>query len=292
MKATVFVALLLAASIMSKGALQNPQIFNQINEAKTIMGAKDVYGPQEIEKALGIKIDSNLVPPIPFSVEELRKANSLGMYLILRIPLSLDSLNKLLQGRVGKEDRLFYKFDLKDRAFKKSAWYPEEDWFQNPDCPKMYWALNSNLFLAGTKNSNYLVQTEKISSFLKDKVFADKPLPEPYLSAIAEWDSLRPIIKEMMFEGKCENLCDSLVSALKINRLCRPSPAATIYDVVLNYKINKKRTFTQAYVLTNAHDSKGLRIFVGYFDALGFQIDKISTEEPDEETGCLIHLGF
>jgi len=282
-KVSVFFGLFLVANLL---VAQVASV--TIQEAKSIFGAKNVFGPQEIEKALGIKIDSMLVPPIPFSKKTLGKAKAMDMFLILKMPLSVNALNNLLKGLVDKEAKLFYHYNLRDGKFKRSAWYTDMDWFTKSDSDKPYWTLDSKNLLRNSLNKNYIQQTGRIYDCLMNKIFVGDTIPQIYREALAQWDSIRPIIKKMMAgTNNCELQCDSLLDISKINLLCRPSPFDIIYDLVVIFKITKKRIFTGVKILTNVRDKDGLRVSVGYFDDKGIAIDAMATEESDEETGGL-----
>ncbi|MEI7620647.1 MAG: hypothetical protein WCJ57_03720 [Candidatus Falkowbacteria bacterium] len=112
----VFVSLLVASLLTAQTSML---------KAKDIMG-KNFYGPQEIGKALNLKIDSSAVPSIPFSGKELERANSLGLILILRLPISIDSLNCMLKGRLPNNSKLLFNYDLKQGQLKKELGTPKK----------------------------------------------------------------------------------------------------------------------------------------------------------------------
>jgi len=283
-KVSVFFGLLLAASLL---VAQN-SAFVTIQEAKSILGSKNVFGPKEIEKALGIKIDSMSVPPIPFSKKTLEKAKAMDMFIILKMPLSINSLNDLLKGLVDKEAKLLYNYDLRSGKLKKSAWYTNMDWFTKPENDKPYWTLDSKSLLVNSINRNYVQQTERIYDYLTNKIFVGDSISLVYKEALTQWDSICPIIKKMISViNDCEPQCDSLLDVAKINLFCRPTPFDVVYDLAIILKITKKRMFTGVKIMTNVRDKDGLRVSVGYFDIKGMAIDAIATEDPDEETGSL-----
>lgn len=269
----VFLALLVAST-------SNTQSQTSMAKAKAIMG-KNFYGPQEISKALDFKIDSSAIPSVSFSEKELERANSLGLILILRLPLSINSLKDTLKGKLPNNSKLLFDCDQKKGQLKKRTWYAEKDWFLKSDSEEAYWALTSNKFIMASTNKNYLQQTKQLVNYLKTKMFSTlDTLPLIYQKAINEWDSLQPVIEKMM-ESKNEKIYEPMLESLKINQLCRPSPFAIIYDMVIIYKNNKSRSFRNSNIMTNI-----IGVSVGYFDCEGIIIDEISAEDTDAEIGC------
>lgn len=80
-----------------------------IERARLLIGAKNMLGPKEIEKALGFSVNGKDIPPLLFSEEELKQARIHGEQLVLRIeklpegrPLTLKHLTDYLEQR-GKK---------------------------------------------------------------------------------------------------------------------------------------------------------------------------------------------
>jgi len=243
----VLSAFLLVASLI------NAQELLTVDEAKTIIGSNNFFGPQEIGKALNLEIDFNSVPPIPFSKKELERARSLKLILILRLPLSIDSLNELLKGKLSNNSQLLANYDIERGRFKKRTWYAEKDWFQKTDEQKAYWALSSNSIITASNNKNYLQQTSQLANYLKTKMFATPDtMPLVYHTAINEWDSLH-LSFEKMIRDEDEQKYAPLLEAVKLNQLCRPSPAAVIYDLTILYKITRTRYFANNNIMEGTH---------------------------------------
>jgi len=253
-----------------------------IAKAKIIMGTKNFFGPQEINKALNIKIDTTVITPVPFSEKELERAKSLGLILILRLPISIDSLNKVLKGRLPNNSQLLQNYDLKEGRMQKKTWYIDEDWFTKAESDKPYWALSSNKFIAASNNKTYLQQSSQLANYLKTKVFAGlDTLPEPYRSAICELDSLRPIIENIGNSKEDKKRREVLLQSLEINQLCRPSPVNVVYDLAIMFNTTRVRNFANTTIMTNI-----VGIFVGYFDETGLIIDRVLADDNNEEMGC------
>lgn len=274
---TILLSALLVTSML---IAQNSS--TSIAKAKAIMGSKNFFGPQEINKALNIKIDTTTVTPVPFSEKELERAKSLGLILILRLPLSIESLNKVLGGKLPGNSQLLQNYDVKEGRMQKKTWYINEDWFTKAEGNKPYWALSSNKFIAASSNKTYLQQSNQLANYLKTKVFAGlDTLPEPYRSAICELDSLRPIIENIGNGKEDKKRREVLMQSLKINQLCRPSPVNVVYDLAIMFNTNKTRSFVNTTIMTNV-----VGIFIGYFDETGLIIDRVLPDDNEEEMGC------
>ena len=113
---------------------------NQEQEAKEIL-QENYLGPEAIEKAFGIRLNPENIPPILFTKEELERAKELGQSLILRMdkapdgqPLTMQKMQELLQPQFTSE--------AKGKILDNTDWYQNEDFFTK-ETPKLHWALAS-----------------------------------------------------------------------------------------------------------------------------------------------------
>jgi len=129
-----------------------------IQEAQELMG-EDFYGPEEIQKAFGVELREEEIPPQPFSRQELEHFREEGCFLTLRIdhdqddnPLTIKQL-KTLYGVDSDypETRIFYNQDWYER--------PENlDPFFTHETPRVQWALVKKEILKDSTNKNYQAQ--------------------------------------------------------------------------------------------------------------------------------------
>lgn len=239
-------------------------IAEQIKEAREILG-KDVMGPEEAEKAFGIRFEAKDIPEIPFSREELEKAKSLGQFLILRAakapdksPLTMEKMNGLLKERFEKEGkgRILYE---------EKGWKEKEEFFVR-EAPKASWALTSKEVIPDSTNKNYLEQTREIAKYLKEKVFSGK-IPEEYRDAVKEFESQEKEIGKLIdsdWKKAAEKLAD-----LKINQLTRQTPAEALYDTLVYFQNTGRRLNEKMYTWTKRRSSDGRFVHVGRFDSGG-----------------------
>ena len=98
-----------------------------IQEAKEILGAKNVFGPEEWKKFLGDKIQLEKIPEIPWSKEELKNPGLLQEHFLF---LGLDQLEgkpfTLLTWHNLQKDKDHPKFWL-DKKEKSGPWWQHED---------------------------------------------------------------------------------------------------------------------------------------------------------------------
>lgn len=232
--------------------LEGP-VAEQIEAAIEKLGKENVFGPKEIEKTFGVRLAE--VPGIPFSVEELERAEKLGQMLVLRVdktedgkPMSLEAMNAIVAERWQKEGKgglLSTPDGWKD--FIKESY--------SKDAPRFGWALVSREVLPESLNKNYLQQTEVIVSTLRDKVFKGMEIPEEYAIAIKEFESKKDKLAKLINEDWQKAAKE--LSELKITQLSRQSIPETIYDVAMYYDRNNKRLLSDAYSWSLSLDPGG-----------------------------------
>lgn len=246
--------------------LEGP-VAEQIEAAIEKLGKENVFGPKEVEKTFGVRLTE--VPGIPFSVEELERAEKLGQMLVLRVdkttegkPMSLEAMSTMMEKRWEKEKKgslLNTAKGWRDRVtgaddFAKIA-------------PRSGWALVSKDLLPDSTSKNYIEQTEVIIKTLKDAAFKDMDLPEEYAEAIAEFESQKERLTRLMSENWME--AAKQLSELKINQLTRQSIQETIYDLAMYHDTHGKRLLPNKYTWSNSRSSGGNLVDLGSFGADG-----------------------
>jgi len=242
-------------------------VAEQIEIAVEKLGKENVFGPKEIEKTFGVRLSE--IPEIPFSVEELERAEKIGQMLVLRVdktkdgkPMSLLAMNDILAKRWEKEK----KGGLLNTADGwRDAVTGEKDFAEV--APRSGWALVSKDLLPDSTSKNYIDQTEVIIKALREKAFKDIEMPEEYEKAIREFESNKDRLTRLMNEN-WEQAAKEL-SELKINQLTRQSIQETIYDLAMYYDARGKRLLPDRYTWSNSRSRDGNLVLLGNFDAKG-----------------------
>ncbi len=261
--------------------LRTPEI------AKNIFG-QDFLGPEEIKTAFIGKVEIEEIPPIPFSIAELKRAKELGQFLILRLPLTMKQIHEKLGGKLKDGIMLLYPSDKEMGQIRDDAWYKKEDFFKK-EIPQAGWALVSKEVLGyrdgnpdknATKVSaskNYLEQTHALIDYLQNEVFRDMPMPRAYTEAITEFNDFMEANPE--FADQIVSQDESVwkpaaiqLTSFKINQLTRQSPAEALYDIAVYYQINNDRLFEIIYTWTKRHGSDGGLVSIGDLDAHGTDV--------------------
>jgi len=242
-------------------------IAEQIETAIEKLGKENVFGPKEVEKTFGVRLRE--VPEIPFSVEELERAEKMGQMLVLRVdktedgkPMSLSAMNGILATRWEKEKKggLLNTADGWRDAVTGEKGFAEV-------APRSGWALVSKDLLPESTNKNYIEQTEVIVKALREKAFKDIEVPEEYEEAIREFEANKDRLTKLMSKN-WEQAAKEL-SELKINQLTRQSIQEAIYDLAMYYDTRGKRLLPDKYAWSNSRSRDGDLVDLGDFDAKG-----------------------
>jgi hypothetical protein len=269
----------------------NESFHVSIERAKEIMGSREVLGPKEIEKAYGIKLVAEIIPPIPFSRKELEIAMENGQFLVLRSNVDHEG-NPLTMERV-RTSLLANGFNRGKITFMES--YGSEDFWQN-DPIELRWALVSKEVIPGSDDGkNYFEQTKQLVDYVKNEIFnenSNTKMPPHFLAAIIEFNDY---VKKN-FSGKTEQQIEELLGGsdwrkyaqqladLKINQLTRQTPAETLYDIFIYYENNNEKFLKLIYTWTKRLDFDGLPVKVGSADNAGADA---SGREIDSAVGGL-----
>jgi hypothetical protein len=213
------------------------------------------FGGWEIYKAFGIKIETEKLPPIPFTRYELTFAKINGLGLIYRpafdsstgTPLTIANQLKFLAENKGVDvEKIVFDYHIQR----------DEPYFNN-ESPRDGWALVGSppLFLG----KNFLDQSIAIDQFLigiHEKISSH--LPSRVKMAHADLEAKEPEIRQLLEDIKKHRtkpitelnrkFAEKLV-ALKVNEQYRPTLAETIYDNLMFRSRNQ--TLHSLYALTN-----------------------------------------
>ncbi len=246
--------------------LEGP-VAEQIEAAIEKLGKENVFGPKEVEKTFGVRLAE--VPGIPFSVEELERAEKMGQMLVLRVdktddgkPMSLEAMTGIIVKRWEKDK----KGGLLNTA---EGWRDQvtgaEDFAKI--APRSGWALVSKDLLPDSTSKNYVEQTEVIIKALREGAFKDMEMPEEYAEAINEFNEQKERLIKLMNEDWME--AAKQLSELKINQLTRQSIQETIYDLAMYHDTHNKRLLPNRYTWPNSRSSVGGLVALGDFVARG-----------------------
>jgi hypothetical protein len=237
--------------------------------AEALFG-KDYLGPEAVEKVFGIEPED--VPPIPFSTEELERAQELGQQLILYIDHmpSASGLDRPLTLEHLKQK--FTEAHDDGEVFRRQDWYEGEDFFKN-EKPRTGWRLTSKDLIPGSTSSNYLEQTETLITHLTEEVFKGMKLPKQFEDAVAEFNREKGKIATLMSSDW--QAASKALSELAITKLTRELPVETMYRLVLNDQARKDKPLPSTYTWTASRASVGRLVWVGRFDGSGADVSRV-----------------
>jgi len=280
-----------------------------LEQAETIIGRENFFGPEAVEKAFGRRLEWEEIPEMPFTQTELERAQELGQFLVLRVdragdndPLTPAKMFALWEGRAASEDNGKFLVD--------NSWYEAEEFYTNdtpvsqssgePKGDKLNtrWALVSSELIPNTVSKHYLDQTKTIVEYTQNEVFKGQSLPEEFAEAIQEYNQY--VARE--FAGKTPEQIRTLLhwdstwkkysaelGDLKINQLTRHSPAEVFYDMQIRFLNSspdaRKRLLENKYTWTNRRASGGDLVDVGGFDAGGAGVGSWRPGSSDDDFG-------
>lgn len=241
---------------------------------------KDFFGPEQLEKALGIKIPSEIVPELSCSEAELERAKELGHTLELYIDrladgtaVTMDHLCTALQPRFIAEGKKNVLYD--------SLWYTNEDFF-NKNTPRLRWRFTAKDILSDSIDMDYLEQTFLLEEYLKDVVFNGIEMPKKYRDAIIELERQRRTLiqktKDIKESKSDQKELAKELAELHINQLCRQTPVEAIYLSFIYLEMNDERFLETDFTWTTGLSSDSDLVLFGLSGAGGI---RLLSSEPD-----------
>lgn len=130
--------------------------------------------------------------------------------------------------------------------------------FFTRETPKLQWALTNREVISNIIDKNYLEQTQAIADYLKKQVFPnEREMPDIYKEAIEQFERYY----QANFKGKNKEKIEQMLRnnqkkynkeliELKINQLCRQTPADVMYDTSIYFQNTGKRLLKRIYTWT------------------------------------------
>lgn len=243
--------------------------FNFImQEAEDLFGA-DFIGPDQIEKAFGIKIAD--APDILFTMEELKEANDRDEVLIIFTdkapdgqPLTIEKMLTFLQPRFDSE--------RKGGTLRNIDWCKDTEDFYKKDITALRWRLVSKGGIPDSANKNYLQQTEGLANYVKDTVFKGQPIPSEFQEALREFERQKSEIDTLLGNNRTWNQAGEKLEKLKLNEITRLSPIEDAYFSLAYFQNTGERLLQDAVNWTNKRTSLGYVVALGSFDSRGVRV--------------------
>ena len=264
---------------------ERPKSELDLSLARELLG-KDVFGPEEVQKAFGIEIHPDQIPPIPYSYEQLEKAKELHEMLVLRVdkdsqgkPLTMQNMSEIVIKKIGAtEDKILYDQKTAGQPnLEDSCWYKDQPFF-TAETSKLEWKLISKTIIPESTSKNYTEQTRRLRDYLETNQLATKQeLDECSDQKLQELEAL----------SKTENWQEAAkqLSELLINQNHRRSAVEAFYDTLLAFDVNDERLLENIYDSTNSRSSDGYLVdFGSFFRSLGASVNHW---EPDDRHGGL-----
>lgn len=258
-----------------------------ITEARNILGSENVIAPNEIQEILGVEIDAEKVPVIPFSRAELETAAKLGQFLVFRYnqndrgePITMKLLEEILQPR--------FKRDHEGDVLHQTTWCKNEDFFDKQIFDSG-WALTTREYIPKTQIHGNLDMVSELASYIEIilRDITDPALRDEYSEAIEEYDQrkIEQIINSDWREATKQ------VSELKLNKMFRQTPVEAMYDIMMYFEHNRSSDPDRARLLrntitqTNQLSSIGTLVTVGSFSSVGLYVNHNSPGFSDHRLG-------
>lgn len=198
--------------------LQN-QLPVSIEQAKALMDSLEdkennitnVLGPKEVGRVLGVTLKKENIPPIPFSMQELKRAGRLRQKLIFRVPCTFAELTELMKQKADTEEvrstgGIGYIFETL-RLFYRSIEKAE----------KPEWVLVSGEPIKRTYGKTEVLQLKLLSDYIENVVYKDQSLPLKYQEPLAQF---KKEYKELIMKiGKITEQQFNVLSDEEANKL-------------------------------------------------------------------------
>lgn len=244
-------------------------------EADTLF-RKNFFGPEAIRETFGFTLDA--IPAIPFSKQELQRAEKEGALLILQIDQLADGTpltGEVIHQRSGKQkdgNKFLYDTD----------WYKNEDFFTK-ESPRSGWRLVTPELLPNSTGKNYYDQMQLLVS-------EAEALHRGYVDdAVLEWSQKKDALKSLMDTDWKE--ASKQLAQLEINQLFRESFVEVMYRLKLVNQTWGKNLLPSKYTWTNSRSSYGNLVHVGRFGTDGARVGGADPRSAHDSLGVSFSRG-
>jgi hypothetical protein len=258
-------------------------------KAKEIFNG-EVYGPDEVERALGIKIDRRRIPDIPFNDLEMVGAQRHFHFLTLRVdktkdgtPLTMQNLGKMHNGVTVR------------RLFRSTDEYNEQPFFTK-SAPTFGWVLApSRIISAGERH--FVEQTAALATYLEEVVYDSAKtgiaMPSRVKDMIQRFRSMAGSIVQTLNSNtqRDKNALVMKVHSLDINKSFRPTPVELTYDMLVARNANRKLLFKNSLVWTNELIGKNRIVALGRSNfATGITVELLQALNIERDSGVAFQI--
>ncbi len=231
--------------------------------AQEIMGNKQFIGLAQLENTFGTIFDTENIPKIPFSEEELTHAKKLGHVLELFFDTDKDGRPMT----VGYMQELVTNQTADGRKFLWDNRHATNTLFK-AQTPRPGWRLTTPDIINDSTKKDYIQQTELLITYLTKNVFPNTPLPEHYQKAIAEFHAQKQELEKLAtsIDDEDNEEAAKRLAALTINQIIRERYSERLQSILTAAKNFATKPLEEIYTWTNSLNSNDSLVIVGYAD--------------------------
>ncbi|MBI5412745.1 hypothetical protein HZA42_00155 [Candidatus Peregrinibacteria bacterium] len=130
-----------------------------------------------------------------------------------------------------------------------------------------------------------MAQTRVLADYVKNAVFAGQEMPEEYADALQEFYEQEAEITKLMSSDWQK--CNRRLSVLKLNWLCRRSPAEALSDCQTYLDNKGERLLPYTYDRTTRLSSYGYLVGIGSADSAGAYVSAWLPRSSDPHVGVV-----
>lgn len=268
-----------------------------IAEKARLILEEDYLGPEAVEKAFGIRLTPDQIPPIQFNQGDIERAKELGEMLVLRTgnysagrPLTGSVMDSILGDQFfrNKKSQVFTKYSINEFAN-----VPIENGrlFYNQS-PRSGWSLVGKVLIPQSYGKSYLEQTQVLIDFLMNRQFITRAIPSKYKEAAQEFDAKIRELDDKYYKAMYRP--EDKVAELKVNNIARHSFAEISYDLLLYYLNRGVRLLGEQLITTSTVVDYGPvknAIKVGVFTEEGIVVNSTRMDQYNyNAAGVVISL--
>lgn len=221
-------------------------IQEQISAAESIMGHENVRGPWSV----GINIDMEKLPSIPFTAEKLAQAKERGAYLKYQTPDDEKGVPMTIEYLIDRFGEKLKSNGYGDIVINAHRHKEHGDSTFSSDSPRKGWFLTETRPVPFSAGKSEVEQTELMIAYLKETLFEGEKLPEYYEKAIKEFEKQKDKILKLLADGETRVEGCRILEELHITQLLRPWPVEIIMDQVAYGMASKKYLHEGMNILT------------------------------------------